>query len=81
MPYIKKYYTTEDEIEYIKGLGSHTPNDVPRVELLKSYIGGANDRNWGQIDKDKVIAFAKNELLKEGLKLNLEKIDISQQEQ
>ena len=62
------YPETRHEIEFIKKLGMHLefPSKKPRADLLRGYLKGCALRvNWKNIEKEKVIAFAESELLKE----------------
>lgn len=57
-------WTTVNELNFIKGLGSFSyqgKSDTPRRKLLNLYIHSAHRRDdWGAIDKDTVINFAYN---------------------
>lgn len=61
-------WTTEDEIDYLRGIGNHTENNSLRtvdrkIQLLKNYLGAAELRvHWGQIDKFRVIGAARRQL-------------------
>lgn len=62
------YPETRHEIEFIKNLGKHLefPTKKPRADLLRGYLKGCALRaDWCKIDREKVIAFAESELLKE----------------
>lgn len=58
-------YGTTQELQFIRGLGTHCIDNAPREKLLSNYIKGAKNRvNWGDIDKKRVLDFAKKELKK-----------------
>lgn len=63
---IDKYaHTTQDEFDFLENIGTYRENGVPETKknLLKGYLVGASKRvNWGEIDKDVVINFAKEKL-------------------
>jgi hypothetical protein len=58
----RKYWTTRDEINFIKnlGMGKHRkPPTASREKLLEGYLKGAKLRkNWGDMDPVEVLAFA-----------------------
>ena len=57
-------WTTKNEIEFLRGLGSHGPGSyVPgrrsTVTCLEGYIKSAEHRDeWGAINKEKVVRVA-----------------------
>jgi len=61
-------WTTEDEMDYLKGIGAHgetskRPSKQRRIELLKSYIAAAKLRvDWGEMDKSRVVSYAHQRL-------------------
>lgn len=58
----RKSFTTEDEIEYIKGLGTWSDCQLSHSELIKMYIENNPLRsNWGEIDRDEVMEVARDE--------------------
>jgi len=67
MPRHSNSHSTQDEIDFIKNLGTCRQTDQPyrlsRVHLLKKYLNRCAWRDeWGQIDKDIVTRFAEFEL-------------------
>lgn len=62
-------WTTEDEIDYLKGIGSHSvkarvTSAADRIALLKNYIKAASFRsNWGEIDESRALSYARQRLL------------------
>jgi len=62
----KSTHSTNDEMVYIQTIGMHQIKKVPRIELLKSYVNSLELRvNWGDMDKFKVVNFAKEYLAME----------------
>jgi saccharopine dehydrogenase-like NADP-dependent oxidoreductase len=60
-------YSTRDEMEYIKTIGTHSLacKNTPKKVLLKKYIAGCEKRkNWGTLNSVSIINFAKSELQK-----------------
>ena len=57
-------YPTEWEIGFITRLGCWKKgNSTRRLELLQQYIDAAEHRvNWNGIDREKVLAYARNKL-------------------
>jgi hypothetical protein len=61
-------WTTDDEIDYIRGIGNHGENKELRtttrkIQLLKNYIQAAQLRvRWGAIDRGRVIGAAPRHL-------------------
>ena len=61
-------YTTADEVDYIRGLGTHHSAHKPHLvlskeELLILYLLAWWERKkWGRVDKFKVRAYAEHEL-------------------
>ena len=67
MPRHTNAHSTQDEIDFIKKLGTCRNDDQPlnRIKLLKKYLARCAWRDeWGQIDKDIVTRFAEHELAK-----------------
>jgi hypothetical protein len=65
MPENNNIHTTLDEIRFIKKLGScrHTDKPQDRKKLLKAYLAQCKNRvEWGGVDSEQVIRFAKHEL-------------------
>ena len=65
MPRHSNAHNTQDEIDFIKKLGSCRNHDKPqdRKKLLKSYLSQCSERaEWGDVDSEQVIRFAKHEL-------------------
>lgn len=62
-------WTTDDEISYLCGIGLYRMNSSSapvkdRIALLKNYINAASLRaNWGEMDKSRVISYARQRLL------------------
>lgn len=61
-------WTTHDEEEFIEQLGSWTSNSLPRGILLAKYLNFITSvrTNFGVVNKEKVIAFAKKMIAIEG---------------
>lgn len=58
-----KEYTTTHEISYIEGIGTFGNAVLSKKKMLKNYIEAAHSReNWEDIDKSKVLAFARRRL-------------------
>jgi hypothetical protein len=60
-------WTTKNEIAFIKGIGSHaiqssSVKSKTKVELLKGYLHGSLNRDWGSMNKDEIIKFANAEI-------------------
>ena len=67
-------WQTQDELKFIRGLGHHRNwrEEVTlekKRDLLRGYLEGCELRaRWAGLDREKIIAFARNELKKyEGL--------------
>ena len=60
-----RFWATRDEIRFLENLGTHAPkvraaSPMTVEELYENYIKAARLRvNWGAINKDVVIGFAK----------------------
>lgn len=61
-------WTTSDELEFIQGLGTHCPTYAEprsREAWLEGYIRGWSHRKqWGNLNADRILAFAEEELQK-----------------
>lgn len=63
-------YSTDHELSFIRDLGKHVPEKPAPTEsgvikLLEGYLTGCQERIvWGGIDREKVIKFAMNMLIK-----------------
>ena len=63
-------YSTDHEISFIRDIGKHVPEKPAPTEsgvlkLLEGYLAGCQERVvWGSIDREKVIKFAMNSLIK-----------------
>jgi hypothetical protein len=68
-------WATEQEITFIKKLWSHREGHeiTPmRLELLMSYVQAARHRlDWGNMNGEKIIQFAENQLAEERIKAGL----------
>ena len=59
-------WTTENEISYLSGIGTWGKVALSRKEILQGYIDSALRRDdWGEVDGNKVIMYAKQMLLEE----------------
>lgn len=68
------YYTTEQEKEFIRGLGTYGSEstqtaravlNITRIKLLEGYLASCQlRRSWEHINKEKVEAFAAREIEK-----------------
>ena len=58
-------WTTEDELDFIAGIGTHGKSStMNRRELLEGYLAGARRRmRWGNINSDEVFAAVEGELM------------------
>jgi len=60
-------WNTDAELAFIDKLGSFTKTMFTRKQLLTNYIRSLEDRaDWHRLDKDRIIAYAKEALKKEG---------------
>jgi hypothetical protein len=52
-------WDTDDEIDFIRGLGKHTANTRhrTRLELLEGYKKGVETKNWKGLDKKIVLDY------------------------
>jgi hypothetical protein len=61
-------WTTAKELEFLEKLGTHSDDFGERelhvIDCLAGYIQGAELREWGGIDKEKCLSFAKERLSK-----------------
>ena len=66
-------YTTQNELRFIKGIGSHVRDksfylDRSRLEILRSYRRSLDKREvWGDIEKEIILRFVEGEIEKEEL--------------
>jgi hypothetical protein len=62
--YALKDWKTEDELDFLDHLGTHTPDkrSHSREMLLNGYMKASLDRNWGKINKTTIINYLKDEL-------------------
>jgi len=64
-------YTTQNELRFIKGIGSHVQNrnfclDRSRLKILRSYRRSLDRREvWGDLDKALILQFVEGEIEKE----------------
>ena len=64
-------YTTQNELRFIKGIGSHVQNrnfclDKSRLKILRSYRRSLDRREvWGDLDKALILQFVEGEIEKE----------------
>lgn len=62
-------WTTENEKEWLNNLGTHRRNGLPKKESLEKYLEASEKRtDWGSINKEKVLAYAKELLEREKVK-------------
>ena len=62
---VQKVFGTQDEMIYIKSIGLYYlgTREMSRIVLLENYIEAAERRvEWGDINRDEVLQFARNEL-------------------
>ncbi len=58
-------FCTQEEIAFITGLGTHCVSNAPRAALLEKYIrAGERREEWGAVDKEAALSFARVELEK-----------------
>jgi hypothetical protein len=56
-------WSTEAELHFLDDLGAHTGVTRDPAPLLRGYLAGAEKRtDWGNMDRDAVIAHAKKRL-------------------
>ena len=66
-------YTTQNELQFVKGIGSHVRDksfylDRSRLEILRSYRRSLDKREvWGDLDKEVILQFVEGEIEKEEL--------------
>jgi len=66
-------YTTQNELQFVKGIGSHVRDksfyfDRSRLEILRSYRRSLDKREvWGDIEKEIILRFVEGEIEKEKL--------------
>ena len=66
-------YTTQDELRFIKGIGSHVRDrsfylDRSRLEMLKFYRRSLDKREvWKDLDKGIILRFVEEEIKREEL--------------
>jgi len=66
-------YTTQDELRFIKGIGSHVRDrsfylDRSRLKILKFYRRSLDKREvWDGFDKEAVLQFVEEEIKREEL--------------
>jgi len=66
-------YTTQDELRFIKGIGSHVRDrsfylDRSRLEMLKFYRRSLDKREvWGGLEKGIILRFVEEEIKREEL--------------
>ena len=66
-------YTTQNELRFIKGIGSHVRDrsfylDRSRLKILKSYRRSLDKREvWGDLDKEILLQFVEGEIEREEL--------------
>ena len=66
-------YTTQNELRFVKGIGSHVRDksfylDRSRLEILRSYRRSLDKREvWGDLDKEVILQFVEGEIEKEEL--------------
>lgn len=70
-------WTTAAELQYLENIGiTHQfTKTIPRMELLKRYLEGANRRvNWGDVNKNDVLKAAHRMLTKAALEKEQSKV-------
>ena len=66
-------YTTQNELQFVKGIGSHVRDksfylDRSRLEILRSYRRSLDKREvWDDLDKEALLQFVEGEIEKEEL--------------
>ena len=66
-------YTTQNELQFVKGIGSHVRDksfylDRSRLEILRSYRRSLDKREvWDDLDKGALLQFVEEEIEKEEL--------------
>lgn len=70
MKTFNRNWTTENEKEWLDNLGTHRKNGLSKKESLERYLEASNKRtNWGNIDREEVLTYAKELLEKETKKV------------
>jgi hypothetical protein len=63
-------WSTENEKDWLKKLGAHRKNGLSKIEGLKKYLEASAKRtDWGNINKEEILAYAKELLEKETKKV------------
>ena len=66
-------YTTQNELRFVKGIGSHVRDrsfyfDRSRLEILRSYRRSLDKREvWDDLDKEALLQFVEEEIKREEL--------------
>ena len=64
-------YTAQNELRFVKGIGSHVRNkgfylDRSRLKILRSYRRSLDKREvWGDLDKEVILQFVEEEIKRE----------------
>ena len=54
----ESYYSTNDEIAFIDGLGTFTDTTTPRLTLLKRYRKALNRKHyWGAVERGVILNY------------------------
>ena len=57
----KPEYTTENEIMFLKNIGSYGPTKRNKKQCLEGYLKGCKYREvWGDLNKEEIIDFAES---------------------
>lgn len=56
-------WNTAMELDYLRRIGQHRPDSIgprtARSRLLRNYIAAGRHRNWGNIDGQQALAYAR----------------------
>lgn len=70
MATVNRNWSTENEKDWLKNLGTHRRNSLSKKESLEKYLEASNKRvNWGSINKEEILSYAKELLEKENKKV------------
>lgn len=59
----RRAWSFTDELEFIKGMGKHTPTNRPHMDIVLDYLNALRRRHdWGDLDEARVISACRREL-------------------
>lgn len=60
---MERVHTTENEMQFIDGLGKHSDMNIDRNDLLQGYLIGSIKRNdWAGMQKDLIIKYVRSKM-------------------